>query len=249
MLVEHSVNRGLATARNTGIRNATGEIIIFLDSDMEVAQDFISRHVAWYSRPEVVGVVSELRPAPKNPYDKYQRYLYESRRGARVIGAKRPLPFQYFIFGLTSLRRSSVATIDFFDDHIRHYGGEDTEMAFRLWQKYPRGLYFDPEIKVIHHHYRPFPQVLKIVGEFGRNVVPYLVNSHPEMGRLYGDKFYKPGNGGRCQINLWFGRALRTDFMFKSIWFLFEIAPYPLSNYFIRGLLASALLRGRASEK
>lgn len=248
-IIEHSENRGLAAARNTGIQKSNAEIIIFLDSDMEVAPDFISRHIAWYKRPEVVGIVSELQPAPESPYDKYQRYLYESKRGARVIGANEPLPFQYFIFGITSVRWSALATVGGFNADIRQYGGEDTELAYRLWQKYPTGLFFDPEIIVIHHHYRPFQQVLKIVEQFGRQVVPYIVEQHPELNRLYGMQFVKPLGGNNWKLKYWIGRTLQTNVALEILWFLFEIKPYPISNFLVRGLLASALLRGITSSR
>ena len=248
-IIEHPENCGLAAARNTGIQKSNAEIIIFLDSDMEVAPDFISRHIAWYKRPEVVGIVSELQPAPESPYDKYQRYLYESKRGARVIGANKPLPFQYFIFGITSVRWSALATVGGFNADIRHYGGEDTELAYRLWQKYPTGLFFDPEIIVIHHHYRPFQQVLKIVEQFGRHVVPYIVEKHPELSRLYGMQFVKPLGGNNWNLKYWIGRTLQTDVALEIFWFLFEIKPYPISNFLVRGLLASALLRGITASR
>jgi len=248
-IIEHSENRGLAAARNTGIQNSDCEILIFLDADMEVASDFIGRHIAWYQRPEVVGIVSELQPAPENPYDKYQRYLYESQRGARVIGANKPLPFQYFIFCMTSVRWSALATVGGFDAEIRQYGGEDTELAYRLWQKYPNGLFFDPEIRVTHHHYRPFQQVLKIVEQFGQQVVPYIVEQHPELSRLYGIQFVKPFGGSNWNMKYWIGRTLQTEVVFEILWFLFEIAPYPISNFLVRGLLAAALLRGIAPSQ
>jgi len=248
-LLEHRKNRGLASARNTGIQGADAEIVIFLDSDMEVATDFTIRHVSWYIQSEVVGVVGELLPAPENTYDKYQRYLYESRRGARVIGKNHSLPFQYFIFGLTSMRRLALERIGAFDAAINQYGGEDTEMAYRLWQEFPTGLFFDPEIRVIHHHYRPFQQVLKIVEQFGRRVAPYLVRKHPELRGLYGVQFIKPRSGSQMKIKPWIGRALQTDFAFEMFWFLFEITPYPLSNFLVRGLLASALIRGMSNAQ
>jgi len=244
-LAEHPENCGLAAARNTGIRRATGEILIFLDSDMEVARDFISRHIVWYDRPEVVGVVSELCPAPENPYDKYQLYLYDGRRGARMIGADRALPFQYFIFGLTSIRRSALDSIGGFDAGIRHYGGEDTEMAFRLWQKYPEGLFFDSKIRVIHHHYRPFPLVLKTVEDFSRQVLPYLAEKDPAIAAQYGGSYFRKKSDDKPSSRHWIGRFWRTDFVFRTLWFLYTIVPYPLANYLVRFFLGSAFFRGR----
>ncbi|MFH1213993.1 MAG: hypothetical protein V1681_07875, partial [Candidatus Neomarinimicrobiota bacterium] len=211
-----------------------------------VASDFISRHVAQYARPEVVGIVSELKPAPENPYDKYQRYLYESKRGARVIGANKPLSYKYFIFGLTSIKRSVLEASGQFDAHIRHYGGEDTETAYRLWQKYPDGLFYAPDILVTHHHYRHFSQVLQLVENFGRQVVPYLAEKHPQIAGQYGWRYLKPRSVGSANYRFWIGRFWRSDWVFGVLWFIYEIMPYPLSNYLVRGLLVSALLRGLA---
>jgi hypothetical protein len=76
--------------------------------------------------------------------------------------------------------------------------------------------------------------------------VPYLVEKHPELGRIYGMQFIKsPGESNR-QIKYWVGRTLQTDFIFKTLWFFFEITPFPLSNWLVRGLLASALIKGIA---
>jgi len=247
-LIEHAENRGLAATRNTGIQNTHGEILIFLDADMELASDFISRHVAHYEQSEVVGIVSELKPAPENPYDKYQRYIYESQRGARVIGANGPLPFQYFIFGLTSVKRSALELTSNFDAMIHDYGGEDTEMAYRLWQKYPAGLFFDPEIKVIHHHYRTLEQALKLVTQFGRNVVPYLIQKHPEMAKLYGAgyvrKRFPVANRRQNPFKLFAGLVLRQKAVSSCLRGLFVVMPFPLSNGIVRLLMASAILRG-----
>jgi glycosyltransferase involved in cell wall biosynthesis len=129
-LIEYTENRGLATARNTGISKATGEIFIFLDADLEVAPDFIERHVSHFQKSEVIGVVGEIHPAPENPYDKYQRYLYEGRRGARACHNQQALPYKVFLFNATSLRRSAIEQVGLFDENIRSYGGEDTENGF-----------------------------------------------------------------------------------------------------------------------
>ncbi|HLD04476.1 MAG TPA: glycosyltransferase [Candidatus Nanoarchaeia archaeon] len=43
-LVLHSANEGPASARNTGIKYATGELIVFLDSDMLIPTEYFQAH-------------------------------------------------------------------------------------------------------------------------------------------------------------------------------------------------------------
>lgn len=48
-LVEHAINRGRTDARNTGLEYATGELILFLDSDVMVDEQLIINHLALHS--------------------------------------------------------------------------------------------------------------------------------------------------------------------------------------------------------
>ena len=45
---------GCSRARNTGVKEAKGQIIIFLDSDMIVRREFVAAHLAAHS-PSGVG--------------------------------------------------------------------------------------------------------------------------------------------------------------------------------------------------
>lgn len=58
MFFEHQENKGLSCARNTGIENATGDYLFFLDSDDELASvDVISKLVnaaVKYNRPDCI---------------------------------------------------------------------------------------------------------------------------------------------------------------------------------------------------
>lgn len=245
----HDVNKGLASTRNTGLQHSIGEIIIFLDADMEVSPDFIENHVQFHKISNVGGVLSALIPAPENPIDKYQKYLYKSKRGAIKYDSTESLPFSVFLFNCTSVRKEVLDNIGLFDDKITKYGGEDTEFAFRLWQKYPQGLYYAPNIKVIHHHYRPLNTVLENVQTFGREVVPYLVQKHPEFDSLYGYSFVCPPSTFIGLFKKILGISLKSKITFKILILLYTLSPYPISNRIIRLVLASALWQGIARSK
>ncbi len=47
-------NRGIAFARNSGIHESEGDILIFHDSDMIASKDFIKNHIELHDRPGIV---------------------------------------------------------------------------------------------------------------------------------------------------------------------------------------------------
>lgn len=56
-LVHHEKNRGLSAARNTGIREAKGDYVYFLDSDDTITPDCIQKMVVHVERHPVVDMV------------------------------------------------------------------------------------------------------------------------------------------------------------------------------------------------
>ena len=46
--LNHKVNQGRSATRNTGLKAASGDILIFLDCDIEVPHNFISKHVEYH---------------------------------------------------------------------------------------------------------------------------------------------------------------------------------------------------------
>ena len=247
-VIHHTENRGLAAARNTGIKISKGSLIVFLDADMEVEKGFIELHVKSHQKNGLVGIVGSIAPSHDNPHDKYQRYVYEAKRGALKYGDNKPLPYNAFIFNNTSIDRRVTRKVGLFDENIRSYGGEDTEYSYRIWCEYPKGLYYNPSIKAVHHHYRKFRDALNTIEDFGQKVVPYTAQKHSELVKLYKlDYISCKWVDSACKCNplkLFAGLIMRCK-TFKFLTSLFyHILPYPLSNFFVRALMANSLLRG-----
>lgn len=61
VLVEEGAN-GPGAARNRGIREATGEILLFTDADTVVPEDWVETHLSQYTDERVIGVGGPAKP-------------------------------------------------------------------------------------------------------------------------------------------------------------------------------------------
>lgn len=179
-LLRHEQNRGRAAARNTGIEAATGEVLLFLDADMRPEPDFVRQHAALHRDADHIGVVSHAVLEGLDALDPYHRYL-QSRRGAKGVGAGRPLPFKYFIIGYTSVKAHVVHEIGGFDGRLSY--GEDLDFAYRIAQRYPDGLYYSNRPVVHHYDHGSLDARLAKLREFGRDNLPLLLAKHPGFAR------------------------------------------------------------------
>jgi glycosyltransferase involved in cell wall biosynthesis len=246
-VISYSKNKGRPFARNTAIRYAEGNIIIFLDSDIEVDKNFIEKHVNLHQRRGVMGVTGIIKPASDYAYDKFQKYIYEAKRGVKKYNPDKPISYKVFLSNQSSVKRDVFEKVGLFDENIQFYG-EDTEFAYRIWLDCPEGLYYDPTIVSIHHHYRSLDQHLKLIENFGEKSIPYILEKHPDIAYLYGIGYLnvkiEPFSTGRNVFKILVGYLIKNRAFQDIIRILYSLTPFPLSNQLVRIMLASSLLRG-----
>ena len=156
--IRHQVNRGLASARNSGIMKARGEYIIFLDCDIIPEPDFIEKMLFYHAQypDEKIAVIGNLSFTKtftnKNniAYFVQSRYLgFKTKREIAKIDYSN-LPHRYFAGGIASIPYSTVMEVGLFDPTFKYYGGEDTDYGIRLGNHGVR-LIFGASVKAYHH--------------------------------------------------------------------------------------------------
>jgi len=236
-LVCHASNAGRAAARNTGRAYAKGNVIVFLDCDMEPAPTFLDAHARVYADPAVVGAVSPERWADLDPSDPYHFYLKHHPRGAAQFGAGVPVPFKPFIIGYTSIRRDALDAVGGFDEGVPY--GEDIELAYRLAARYPKGLRLAPDAVVLQHGAPTLEEALAKWERFGHTSVPLLMERHPGLARVIGADLAQEDS-----LRGLLGAILLHRPGARSVRRLLPHLPGALRTYAVRYLVAAALVTG-----
>ena len=177
-LLRNEQNQGRARTRNTALRVACGEIVVFLDSDMIVGTNFLRAHVQRHQNHEEAVFVGNVRFASEIPNTSLTRYI--EGRGVHRVDEDKPIPFNCFVTGNSSVRRSSLLRVGFFDEDFTAYGGEDLELGYRL---HLAGipLYYAPEALSYHYHLRSLEPLCRLMQTYGNKSIPILLNKHPEL--------------------------------------------------------------------
>lgn len=112
-------NRGRAAARNAGVRAAAADLLIFLDSDVAVAREFVEAHVRAHDEPGRVVKEPVIHvPTMDTPLDLEPKLTDMSSA--------------FFATGNVSVARRHFEEAGFFNESFREYGWEDLEMGDRL---------------------------------------------------------------------------------------------------------------------
>ncbi len=229
-LITFENNRGRSASRNAGITAGDSVLVGFLDGDMTVESSWL-RLLVELINEDVVGAMGDSRlPAGTTP-NRLDRYFYSFYRGARQVGENWPLHFRWFLFNNALLRRDALAQIGYFDETFTTYGGEDTDLAIRLWQAYPAGLRFSMRAVSYHHHRRTVATFCQAMQGYGYENLPRLLERYPAHAKEMAGNL------------IWTlkGRLIFNRFVRGLVAGLFHLLPLPV---FVRYLVVESVIRG-----
>ncbi len=127
-VVRQPVNRGVSAARNRGVRESTGEVVFFVDSDVALAPDAIANAVAVLAadpRCALVHGTYDTEPLiDDGPLERY-RLLHAAFWRRRLAG-----PVRTVVFALAAVRRTLFDEVGGLDERLRDC--EDVEFSGRI---------------------------------------------------------------------------------------------------------------------
>jgi glycosyltransferase involved in cell wall biosynthesis len=185
-------DHGRSVARNTGVRNSTGDILIFLDDDMTVVEGFIAGHMEAHSDPKAA-VVGNIFSDPRYASDPLARYI--ERQGAKKRKPGEELPPRCFRTGNASVSREMFIRAGMFDETLKTYG-EDLDLAMKL--SYEGAHFVFAEGAISYHHYFPdIEDFMAKLREWGRDTLPIHASRHPALARAVWLHLAEPVSLGR----------------------------------------------------
>jgi glycosyltransferase involved in cell wall biosynthesis len=140
-------NRGPAAARNHGVSEAQGEIILFTDADCEPQPNWIEEMIRPMDNPQVIGVKGTYKTRQKELMARIVQIEYEHKY-------ERMKKFKYIDFIDTysaAYRKDIFLKYRGFDERYPKASVEDQEFSFRLSHDGHK-MVFNPEAVVYHKH-------------------------------------------------------------------------------------------------
>lgn len=171
---------GPAAARNRGLREAAGDLVLFLDDDVMAVPGMLREHVAAHAGPARVAAIGPMLPPPASrlpSWLSWEAETLEKQYDAMRRGEYEPTPRQFYTAN-ASVRRKALLRSGGFDESLRR--AEDIELAHRLADA-GIGFRFLPEAAVIHVPERSFESWLNVAYDYGRSAVRF----EQDLGRAY----------------------------------------------------------------
>jgi glycosyltransferase involved in cell wall biosynthesis/GT2 family glycosyltransferase len=123
-------NAGRSAARNMGLENSSGNIILFIDDHIISDRRLVEEHITYHERygvDVVRGRVEFIEAAENAP--KETSYIDQKTFKAPAYEQQ---PFRVFITNNISVKKKALMSVFGFDEDFKEYGLQDAEMGYRL---------------------------------------------------------------------------------------------------------------------
>lgn len=236
-------NSGQGIARNHGLKNAKGDIVLFLGDDMIPAHpDFLKTHLKEHKTRFglEIAVLGQIDWPPNLPQNDFMKWM---TNGSSIFGkfgghqfayeklnrGEKP-DFNFFYTSNLSLKRKFLGDNPF-DKDFSKYGWEDIELGYRLQKTKGLKIIYSKSALVYHEHPIDSSSLKNRMIAIGKSA--HIINAkYPELRKLPG--FWK---------KIIF-RILSNPLSLAFIWLLNKISNKKFQALFYYALSKKYFLKG-----
>jgi glycosyltransferase involved in cell wall biosynthesis len=159
---------GLNAARNTGVKNSKGRIVVFTDADCIVPRDWLKNIVSCFKDDDIACVGGSVKGLSRNftsiYVDNTGLHIMPQYKKQKVLNLWRA--FSYPAGCNIAFRRDSLINIGLFNEAIK-YGYDDLELIERLGLNGYK-IKLEPNVVVFHQHRDSIIKLIKQTYKYGR---------------------------------------------------------------------------------
>jgi GT2 family glycosyltransferase len=170
-------NAGPAAARNSGVKHASADLILFLDDDVVPVPNLVELHLRAHDADPNAVVIGPMQPPAewaRPAWIRWEEEMLEVQYQAMLSGEYPCTPRQFYTAN-ASLSRARFLEVGGFDGTFKR--AEDVEMAYRMRDRGASFVFLHPAI-VYHYAERTFAAWSRTPYQYGR----YDVIMHREKG-------------------------------------------------------------------
>lgn len=237
VVVVSQTNGGPASARNHGIRIATGDYVAFTDGDCLPEREWLAELLKGFDAREVAGVGGTVRRADDNLVSEYVDSYGIFNPSISDEGL-----VECLVTANACFRRDVLVGAGLFDERFTQPGGEDSELSVRI-RSMGYVLRYAPRALVLHHHRRSVPAFLKTMHNYGRGSY-LLFKLWPEWGWKFNPRVRLIKSAFAVRNMVRRAAVYRAEFGLKRAIFFTLLEHYGHSAYILGHLSEGRKQRG-----
>ena len=174
---------GAAATRNAGLRQAGGEIVLFIDNDIDADPDLIERHLEYHLQTPQSAVIGNVITPWHDSVDPFLRYLRHRGIYNPYTVASGPIDFSYYHTGNVSTPRSLLLRAGGFNEDFFLYGMEDIELGYRL-HKLGAHMIHGERARATHQYFPTYEEFIDRCEQAGYSLGK-LIELHPQLEKRF----------------------------------------------------------------
>ena len=161
ILYTRKENGGPASARNLGVKLASGAYVAFTDSDCLPERGWLRELIAAVDADNIAGVGGTVKGIDDGLIGRYVDLMNLMEPAENTDGE-----IEYLITANACFRREILLAAGLFDERFRKPGGEEPALCRRIRDLGLR-FRFAPEAIVLHHHRQTVRSFLRTLSNYG----------------------------------------------------------------------------------